>query len=164
MVKGQSSNYWSLYKGCSLNIFWPFCLKVASLGIMDAHGMYMTPSDFQFTWSKVKVKLLVLIPSAVYTISYDLLISIDSYELRSHYELQSIDMQHLKKMSLFSPSNQTDKTIASLICWTTNLKASLYICNPFEFCTRGGGSNFNLLVVENDKFQLRSILSLWSGL
>ena len=98
VVKGQSQNYWSLYKGCSLNIFWPFCLKVASLGIMDAPGKYMTPSDFQFTWSKVKVKLLVLIPSAVYTISYDLLFSIDSYELRSNYQLQPIEMQHLKKL------------------------------------------------------------------
>ena len=37
----------------------------------------MTTIDFQVTWSKVKVKLFVLILSVVYSVSYDLLISID---------------------------------------------------------------------------------------
>ena len=37
----------------------------------------MFPIDFQVTWSKVKVKLLVLILSAVYSIFYDALISFD---------------------------------------------------------------------------------------
>ena len=34
----------------------------------------MTPTDFQVTWSKTKVKLMVFILSVVYSITYDLLL------------------------------------------------------------------------------------------
>lgn len=37
----------------------------------------MTPIEVQVIWSKIKVKLLVLILSAFYSISYDPLISMD---------------------------------------------------------------------------------------
>ena len=39
----------------------------------------MLPIDVKVTWPKVKVKLLVFIPSAVYSIFDDPLISIDFY-------------------------------------------------------------------------------------
>ena len=43
-----------------LNIFSPHCLKIAKLGTVDLAGVCVFSIDFQVTWSKVKVKLLVL--------------------------------------------------------------------------------------------------------
>ena len=64
-------------KSCPLNISWPLCLKIAKSGPVDALREWMFPIDVQVTWSMVKVKLFVLILSAVNSIFYDPLISID---------------------------------------------------------------------------------------
>ena len=102
---GQRSNWWSLYKYCQRNIFWPLCLKIVKLSSVDASWEWMFPIDVLVTWSKVKVKLL----SAVYSISYG-----STYESRSNYQLQIREMEHLKKLSLILPSNQADKTLNSI--------------------------------------------------
>ena len=102
----------------------------------------MTPTDFQSTWSKVNVKMLVLIPSAVYS-------------LRPNYQLQSIEMQHLKKSSFILPSNHADKTISSILFVVPPIWNFIAKGNPFEFCTGGGELRFHLFVVENDTFQFR---------
>ena len=59
------SNSWYLYKGL-LNMFWPLCLKVAKLDMVDTPIELMFPVDFQVKRSKVNVNLLISIPSIVY--------------------------------------------------------------------------------------------------
>ena len=49
------SHCWSLKKCYALNIFWPLHWKVSKLDTVDAPSMYITPTDDQVTWSKVKV-------------------------------------------------------------------------------------------------------------
>ena len=53
------SKCWSVKK-CQLNIFLPLCLKVATLGTVNACRQNITPIDVQVTWLKVTVvKLLI---------------------------------------------------------------------------------------------------------
>ena len=70
---------------------------------LESGSMFLI--DVQVTWSKFKVKLL----SAVYSLSYE-----SSYESKANYQLQTIEMYHLKKLWLISPSNQADKTFTSI--------------------------------------------------
>ena len=60
------------------------------------------PIDIQITWPNVKVKLL----SAAYLISYD-----SSCESRSNYQLQTIEMRHLKISSPILSANQVDYSL-----------------------------------------------------
>ena len=55
------TNLISLYYYEDRYIKRPLCLKVAKLGTMDAPRQQMTPMDSEVTWSKVKVKLLILL-------------------------------------------------------------------------------------------------------
>ena len=65
MVKDQA-----LYKWYLFNIFHPFDGKLLPL-IQEIPLKGMTPIDFQFTYSKVKVKLMIFTLSVVYLIYYN---------------------------------------------------------------------------------------------
>ena len=100
--------------------FWPICVEVDKISTVEAPRDKMFHTDFQVTWSKVKVKLLVLIIIVVFLISYDPLISINikkvkSSESRSNYQLQTIEIS-LRKSS----------SCKHLFCLTNN--TSLHIC------------------------------------
>ena len=60
----------------------------------------MTTIDFQVTWSKVKVKLFVLILSVVYSVSYDLLISIDIKKVKLWIKVKLLTANHTIKFCL----------------------------------------------------------------
>ena len=103
------------YSGCPLSVF---------------------PTEIQITWPKLKVKLL----SAAYLIFYD-----SSCESRSNYQLQTIEMQHLRISSLILPSNQFDYNllwsvdrwyqVAETICYLMQYLASIdFVWRLNAFC------------------------------
>ena len=104
-----------------------YCV-IAKFATVNAPWEWMFPIDVQVTWSKVKVKLLVWILSAVYPIPYE-----SSYESRSYYQQQTIEMHHLKKLLLILPSNQADKTLTSIYFVEPPIWNFMHtcICNPF---------------------------------
>ena len=61
----RMSNCWSLYKYCPLGVIWPLWLRVARLVAVDVPREKNFLIDFQVTWSKVKVKLVVCIQNVI---------------------------------------------------------------------------------------------------
>ena len=95
----------------------------------------MTPIDFEVTWSKVKVKLFVLIFSAVYSISHE-----SRYESRSNYQLQTLEKQHLKNSSLTFVFCHQFKQIKLSIAFNLlnhQFETTWHICNPLNFAPGG---------------------------
>ena len=90
MVKDQGQT-----AGLYTNAFWPHSLKIAKFNTENALREWMFSIDFQVTWSKVKLKLLVLILSAVYSIFYDALISFGIKNVKLWIKVKLL-MQHLK--------------------------------------------------------------------
>ena len=98
---------------CPLNIFWSIWWKIAKLVTLNAPWEWMFPIDVQVTRSEVKVKLLVLILIAVYPISYE-----SSYESRSNYQQQTIEMHHLIIWWWLPQTKRAFFVLVPPLCWT----------------------------------------------
>ena len=110
----------------------------------------MFPIDFQVVWSKVKVKPMIIIPSVVYSISLTLLDGYHTsytgwlweyYPSIIHYPI-AFWVKKSKYLSLYHHC-------LLKILWTIHLIIKKYgtvatrewvihyMCNPYEFCSRG---------------------------
>ena len=133
VYKGQTTD---IKKYCPLNIFWRICLKIAKLSQTQYSGCSLRV-DVPYWCSGHMVKghgqNVGLNPKCcVFNIIWIYL-----WINESNYHLQTIEMQHLKKVSLILQSNQADKTLISILLVEPPIWNFIACMQPFWILHQG---------------------------